>query len=70
MMSTIPAPVDNPPLNCTEVQFAEWAAVFRQRRSAELIERNLHPQRIRIMVDLEVEAARRRSRAIESKVQL
>ena len=68
MTSIIPAPTDNPPAGCSETQFALWAAEFRQRRSAELIGQKVHPQRLRIMVDLEVEAARRRSRPIESEV--
>jgi hypothetical protein len=69
MTSIIPAPTDNPPAGCTETDFALWQAGFRQRRSAELIAQSIPAQRIRIMVDLEVEAARRRSRPIESEVQ-
>lgn len=70
MMSTVPAPTDNPPRGCNEAEFAVWAAGFRARRSAELIAQKIHAQRIREMVDLEVDAARRRSRPIESEVQL
>lgn len=69
-MSTIAPPDDNPPRGCGEQEFAEWASGFRQRRSAALIAQKVHPERIRQQVDLEVEAARRRNRPIDSEVVL
>lgn len=70
MSSTVLPPTDNPPRNCSDVEFALWAAGFRQRRAAELIAEKIPAQRIRVMVDLEVEAARRRSRPVESEVRI
>lgn len=68
MSSTISAPTDNPPVGCGEVEFAEWAAEFRKRRTSDLVAQGVHARQIRPMVDLEVECARRRSRPIESEV--
>lgn len=68
MSMRIEPPADNPPSDCSEQEFAEWAGGFRARRSAELIAQKVHPGRVRDIVDLEVDAARRRSRPIESEV--
>jgi len=70
MSARVEAPTDNPPIGCSEHEFSKWASGFRQRRSAELIQQKVEPSRIRQMVDLEVEAARRRSRQVESEVAL
>jgi hypothetical protein len=70
MSYTVQPPTDNPPRDCTDVEFAVWAAAFRQRKAAELIAKKIPAQQIRLQVDLEVEAARRRSRPVESEVAL
>lgn len=69
-MSTVMPPIDNAPTGCTDVEFAVWAAGFRKRRGDELVREGVSAARIKVMVDLEVEAARRRSRQVESEVQL
>lgn len=58
----------DPPTNCNEVEFALWAAAYRRHRAEHLIHHGIRADRIRQMLDLEVDAARRRTRAIETEV--
>lgn len=65
MSTPVMPPTDNAPAGCTDVEFAVWAARFRKRRADELVRDGVRADRIREMVDLEVDAARRRSRLIQ-----
>ena len=61
-------PKDSPPAGCTETKFAVWASRYREQQTAKLLSEGINPYRVKIQVDLEIEAARRRSRAVESEV--
>jgi len=68
MSTRVEPPTDNPPSNCSDADFAVWAAGFRKRRSAELAQQGTAPERIAQIVDYDIAAARRRSQPLKSEV--